>query len=337
MKVLVTGGAGYIGSHTAIELIAAGHEVTLLDNLCNASYKAVAAVRALANRHVPFVEGDIGDGEFLDATFDGAGFDAVVHFAGLKAVAESVAQPIRYYRNNVAGTACLVERMAAHDVKTIVFSSSATVYGEPASTPITEDSPTRPVSPYGRTKLMIEELLRDIRAADAGWRVSILRYFNPVGAHASGELGEDPIGAPNNLMPFVGQVAVGRRKNLQVFGNDYPTPDGTCIRDYVHVADLARGHVRALDFLARKPTFAVHNLGTGQGYSVLEVVHAFEKASGAPVAYCIAGRRAGDIPISYADPAKAREELGWQAEHGLDRMCRDAWRWHRRHPNGFRN
>lgn len=337
MKVLVTGGAGYIGSHTAVELVAAGHEVTLLDNLCNASFEAVTAVRKIANRHVPFVRGDIGDAELLDATFAGSGFDAVVHFAALKAVAESVAEPLRYYLNNVAGTGCLLARMAAHDVKTIVFSSSATVYGEPASTPITEDFPTAPVNPYGRTKLTTEELLRDICAADADWRVSILRYFNPVGAHQSGGLGEDPIGPPNNLMPFVGQVAVGRRQRLRVFGNDYPTPDGTCIRDYVHVVDLGRGHVQALDFLAAEPGFAIHNLGTGRGYSVLDVVHTFEQASGVPVPYRIVARRAGDVPILYTDPSRARAELDWQAEYDLDRMCADAWRWHQRHPNGFRD
>ena len=327
MKVLVTGGAGYIGSHAAVELMAAGHELTILDNLSNSSPEAVAAVNRIAGREAAFVQGDIQDAALLDTVFKAGRFDAVLHFAGLKAVAESVAEPLRYYQNNVGGSACLLDRMRCHGVRTIVFSSSATVYGEPAHMPITEDFPAAPVNPYGRTKLMVEELLKDLHAAEPGWRVSILRYFNPAGAHRSGEIGEAPEGIPNNLLPYVGQVAVGRRECLRVFGNDYPTPDGTGIRDYVHVVDLAKGHVQALDFLAAEPRVAIHNLGTGRGHSVLEVVRAFEKATGSPLPYRFEGRRPGDVAISYADPTHAHVELGWRAGYGLERMCEDHWRW----------
>lgn len=341
MNVLVTGGAGYIGSHTAVALLDAGHAVTLLDNFANSQRAAVDAIRAVANRPVDVVEGDVCDSALLDATFAGAraraghGFDAVLHFAALKAAGESVVKPLAYYRNNVGGTSALLAAMAAHDVRAIVFSSSATVYGTPAKMPITEDLATVPINPYGRTKLIGETLLRDVRRADPTWRVSVLRYFNPIGGHPSGELGEDPRGAPENLLPYVAQVAVGRRPHLNVFGDDYDTPDGTCIRDYVHVCDLAAAHVRALACVGAGPGFFVHNIGTGRGYSVLEVVRAFEAASGRRVPLHIAPRRPGDAPVCYADPSRARTDLGWQAEHDLRRMCEDAWRWQRSHPEGF--
>lgn len=335
MNVLVTGGAGFIGSHTAMALIDAGHDVTLLDNLSGSSVGAVRALRRLAGREVRFRRGDIRDAAFLDAVFEEGALDAVMHFAALKAVAESAAEPLAYYQNNVAGTACLLQRMAAHDVRTIVFSSSATVYGDPATTPIDEEFPVQPVNPYGRTKAMVEHMLRDMHGADARWRISILRYFNPVGAHPSGAIGEAPRGVPNNLLPFVAQVATGRRARLDVFGDDYPTRDGTCIRDYIHVVDLAEGHVRALDHIVATPRFAIHNLGTGQGHTVLEVVKAFEAASGRPIPYRIVGRRPGDIPVSFANAARARAELGWLAHHDLADMCMHMWRWQERHPNGY--
>jgi UDP-glucose 4-epimerase len=284
---------------------------------------------------IEFVEGDIRDAAALERLFASHRFDAVVHFAGLKAVGESVAHPLRYYDNNVNGTLRLVEAMKAHDVKTLVFSSSATVYGDSTIVPATEDLPTGATNPYGRSKLMVEQLLRDVHCSDPQWRISLLRYFNPVGAHASGELGEDPRGTPNNLPPYVAQVAIGRRPEVLVFGDDYPTRDGTGIRDYIHVVDLARGHLAALQLLAQRPQLAVHNLGTGRGYSVLEVIRAFEKASGKTIPYRIAERRPGDIAESYADTTKAHRELGWSAQFDLDDMCRDAWRWQTRHPNGF--
>lgn len=336
MKILVTGGAGYIGSHTAIELAAAGHDVVVLDNLSNGTRAAVEAIGHLAGRAVPFVEGDIRDSACLDRTFARHGFEAVLHFAALKAVGASTAEPLRYYQNNVAGTACLLERMAAHGVKTLVFSSSAAVYGDPASMPISEDCPPDPKSPYARTKLVVEGMLHDLHAADPDWRISILRYFNAVGAHPSGEIGEDPVGEPQNLLPFVAQVAVGRREQLRIFGTDYPTPDGTGIRDYLHVVDLARGHVRALNHLATGAGVSVHNLGTGRGHSVLEVVRAFETVSGKKVPYRLSGRRPGDVAVSYADPAKAADELGWTARFDLPRICEDLWRWQSARPHGFR-
>ena len=335
MKILVTGGAGYIGGHTVVELLAAGHDVVALDNLSNSSPVALTAIGAIAGRHIPFVEGDIADGELLDGLFQREHFDAVVHFAASKAAGESVTEPLRYYQNNVGGTASLLACMASHDVKTIVFSSSAAVYGEPATMPINEDCPTAPVSPYGRTKLFVEELLRDIHAADADWRISILRYFNAVGAHPSGRIGEDPTGTPSNLMPFIGQVAVGRRDHLDVFGNDYPTPDGTCIRDYVHVVDLARGHVKALELLRDHPRLAIHNLGSGHGSSVMEVIRAFEAASGSPLPHRIAPRRAGDMAVCYADPSLARQQLDWTTQYDLQQICEDLWRWQHDHPHGF--
>ena len=339
MNVLVTGGAGYIGSHTAVALLDAGHAVTVLDNFVNSRRAAVAAIDAVADRPVTVVEGDVCDSALLDAAFGAArshgGFDAVIHFAALKSVAQSVAEPLAYYRNNVGGTSALLAAMAAHRVRTLVFSSSATVYGVPERMPITEDFEAAPINPYGRTKLIGETLLRDMQRADPAWRVSVLRYFNPIGAHPSGELGEDPRAVPENLMPCITQVAAGRRPCLDVFGDDYDTPDGTCIRDYVHVCDLAAAHVRALAHVNASPGFFVHNVGTGRGYSVLEAVRAFEAASGRELPLRIAPRRPGDAPVCYADPSRALADLGWQAEHDLHRMCEDAWRWQRLHPGGF--
>ena len=332
----MTGGAGYIGSHTAIELVAAGHDVVVFDNLSNGTRAAVETIGRLAGRAVPFIEGDIRDPACLDRTFADHPFDAVLHFAALKSVGESTAEPLRYYQNNVAGTACLLERMAAHDVKTLVFSSSASVYGDPVSMPITEDCPPAPHSPYARPQRFAEGALHDMHAADPDWRISILRYFNAVGAHPSGEIGEDPAGVPENLLPFVAQVAVGRRELLSVFGNDYPTPDGTGIRDYLHVVDLARGHLKALDYLATRTGTFVHNLGTGRGHSVLEVLRAFEAASGRDVPYRISPRRPGDVSVSCADAAKAGDELGWKARYALPRICADHWRWQSTHPDGLR-
>ena len=335
MKVLVTGGTGYIGSHTAIELLGAGHEPTLLDDFSNSSPGALAALRLIANREVPFVRGDVRDEGCLDAVFADGRVAAVIHFAALKSVADSVRDPLTYYDVDVSGTASVLRSMARHGVKTLVFSSSATVYGAASAMPLTEDTPLAPASPYGRCKQMVEQMLRDVHAADPTWRISILRYFNPVGAHESGHLGEDPAGTPQNLLPVVTRVAAGQQERLEVFGDDYPTPDGTCIRDYVHVVDIARGHVRALAHLAPMPRLATHNLGTGHGHSVLEVVRAFEQASGRKVPFRIVGRRPGDVAESYADASRASTELGWEAAYGLQRMCEDAWRWQASHPTGF--
>ena len=335
LKLLVTGGAGFIGSHTCVELLGAGHDVTVLDNLSNSSIKSLDAVRRVTNRTVDFVHGDLRNRGCLDALFEERRFDAVIHFGGLKAVGESVEKPLLYYENNVTGTLLLIDAMRAHGVKTIVFSSSATVYGDPERVPATEDLPTRATNPYGRSKLMIEQLLGDLHASDPEWRISLLRYFNPVGAHASGEMGEDPRGAPNNLLPYIAQVAVGRRTHLRVFGDDYPTPDGTGVRDYIHVVDLALGHLAALEYLQNGPRLAIHNLGTGKGTSVLEALRAFERASGRAIPYRVEGRRPGDIAASYADTSKARRELGWSTRFDLDDMCRDAWRWQSKYPHGF--
>ena len=334
MKVLLTGGTGYIGSHSAVELLTAGHEVVLLDNLANSSVGAVAAIRAVTGQEVPLVQGDIRDGDCLDSVFENHSVDAVFHFAALKAVGESMSEPLAYYDTNVTGSMCLLERMSAHGVTTLVFSSSAAVYGDTASTPITEDCATAPQSPYARTKRMVEALLADLHGADRRWRISILRYFNAVGAHPSGELGEDPKGVPDNLLPYIALVAAGRRERLDVFGSDYPTPDGTGVRDYLHVVDLARGHLAALDHIRRSPGVAIHNLGTGRGHTVLEVVRAFESASGRAIPYRVAPRRAGDVAVSCADVRRARSELGWTATRDLGKVCEDLWRWQSLHPDG---
>jgi UDP-glucose 4-epimerase len=333
--ILVTGGAGFIGSHTCVELLNCGYSIVALDNLSNSTTKSLDAVRRITNRSLDFVEGDLRNAKDLEHLFESNRFDAVIHFGGLKAVGESVQQPLLYYENNVIGTVHLINVMKMHSVKTLVFSSSATVYGDPARIPATEDLPTAATNPYGRSKLVIEEMLRDVYAADPEWRISMLRYFNPVGAHASGELGEDPRGTPNNLLPYIAQVAVGHLPHLRVFGNDYATRDGTGVRDYIHVVDLARGHIAALKFLADRPKLAVHNLGTGHGSSVLEALRAFEEASGRTIPYRVVERRPGDIAECYADTTKAHRELGWAAEYDLKDMCRDAWKWQSRHPNGF--
>jgi UDP-glucose 4-epimerase len=333
--ILVTGGAGYIGSHTVVELLAKGNELLILDNFSNSSPKVLERIETISGRRPWLVEGDIRDRDALKAVFAAHPITAVIHFAGLKAVGESVEQPLSYYDNNVVGSLRLFEAMAEANVKTLVFSSSATVYGDPHTVPIREDFPLQATNPYGRTKLHIEEMLRDIARSDPAWRIALLRYFNPVGAHPSGLIGENPRGIPNNLMPYVTQVAVGRRPKLGVFGNDYPTPDGTGVRDYIHVVDLARGHLAALDALAREAGMMTVNLGTGQGYSVLDVVKAFEKASGRPVPYEFLPRRAGDVASCYADPAFALSQLGWRAEYCLDDMCRDAWRWQEGNPEGY--
>jgi len=335
-KVLITGGTGYIGSHATVEFLRGGHDAVVLDNLSNSSPRSLEAVRRLTNQEVPFVRGDLRDRDALEQLFDDHAIEGVIHFAGLKAVGESVAEPMRYFDNNVTGTLNLIETMAARGIKRLVFSSSATVYGDAALCPIVETAPTAPTNPYGRTKLMIEEILRDLCAADAEWSVALLRYFNPVGAHESGEMGEDPCGTPNNLLPYIAQVAVGRLPELRVFGDDYATPDGTGVRDYIHVVDLVRGHLAALDYIQSRRGAHVFNLGTGRGYSVLEVVRAFEAACGRPIPRRVVARRPGDVATSYADPGKAERELGWRARLGIAEMCEDAWRWQSRHPHGFR-
>jgi len=335
MKILVTGGAGYIGSHTCLELLKDGYEVVVVDNLSNSKEESLKRVQKLAGKTLAFHEVDLLDKKLLDDVFAGSPVDAVVHFAGLKAVGESVAIPLSYYHNNVTGTLILCEVMGKHKVKNLVFSSSATVYGDPHKVPITEDFPLFATNPYGRTKLMIEEILRDLHRADEAWNVALLRYFNPVGAHPSGRIGEDPNGIPNNLLPYISQVAVGKLSLLSVFGNDYPTPDGTGIRDYIHVVDLALGHLKALEKLTTSPGVATYNLGTGQGYSVLEMVSAFEKASEKKIPYEIIARRPGDIASCYADPSLAKKELGWSTEKGINEMCADAWKWQSGNPNGY--
>lgn len=335
MKVLVTGGAGYIGSHAVVELIAAGHEVVILDNLSNAKPMAVRRVSEITQREIPFVRGDVRDREALRRLFAAHDFDAVMHFAGLKAVGESVEKPLAYYDNNVTGSLTLFEVMAETGCKAIIFSSSATVYGDPVRVPIDEDFPTSATNPYGRSKLMIEEMLRDLAASDPDWRVVLLRYFNPVGAHVSGMIGEDPNGIPNNLVPFIAQVAIGRLPRLRVFGGDWPTRDGTGVRDYIHVVDLAKGHVAALDHLERRKGAGIFNLGTGRGYSVLEMIAAFAAASDREIPYEIVERRPGDIAECYADPDRAARELGWRAERSLAEMCADSWRWQSGNPQGY--
>ncbi|MCX2778368.1 UDP-glucose 4-epimerase GalE [Microbulbifer thermotolerans] len=339
MAILVTGGAGYIGSHTCIELLTAGWEPVVVDNLVNSSSESLHRVEMITGRQVPFHQLDIADADGLRSVFSRYDIDAVVHFAGLKAVGESVAQPLRYYQNNVSGTLTLCQVMEEFGVRQLIFSSSATVYGDPASVPIREDFPTGATNPYGASKLMVEDVLRDLCAApDSGWKVSLLRYFNPIGAHESGTIGEDPRGIPNNLLPYVAQVAVGRLPQLQVFGDDYDTPDGTGVRDYIHVVDLARGHLAALEKLRLSETPAgcyTYNLGTGRGSSVLEIVRAFEQACGREIPYKIAPRRPGDIAECYADPSLAEKELGWKAEYDLQRMVEDTWRWQSKNPNGY--
>lgn len=336
MAVLVTGGAGYIGSHMVLVLLRAGHEVVVLDNLSNASQESLRRVEELAGRSLVFVEGDIRDRRCLDALFAEHAISDVLHFAGLKAVGESVVEPLRYYENNVAGTLTLCQAMAAAGVHRLVFSSSATVYGDGHPMPIHEQLPTgRPTNPYGKSKLMVEEVLRDLASADERWSIALLRYFNPVGAHASGRIGEDPKGMPNNLVPFIAQVAVGWREALAVFGDDFPTPDGTGMRDYIHVMDLVEGHLAAMQVLASRPGIGIWNLGTGRGYSVLEMVRAFERVSGCQVPYRVVARREGDVAECWADPSLALRELGWKAKRGLDEMLVDAWRWQRANPRGY--
>jgi UDP-glucose 4-epimerase len=337
MTILVSGGAGYIGSHTTLALLQAGFEVVVLDNLCNSSAESLNRVAQLAGRAPVFVQGDIRERVVLESLFAEHSIHAVVHFAGLKAVGESVARPLRYYDNNVHGSQVLLQAMADAGVFSFVFSSSATVYGDPAQMPISESCPVgQPTNPYGRSKLMVEDMLRDLATADPRWRIAILRYFNPVGAHDSGLIGEDPNGIPNNLLPYIAQVAVGKLTELAVFGNDYPTPDGTGVRDYIHVMDLAEGHLAALNALATRSGAQVWNLGTGTGYSVLQMVQAFEQACGRTIPYRIAPRRPGDIATCYAEASKAAKELGWTARRGLAEMMRDAWAWQKANPNGFR-
>ena len=337
MSILVTGGAGFIGSHTCVELLNAGYEVVVVDNLYNASEKALERVEQITGKKVTFYEADILDRDALNAIFDKEQVESVIHFAGYKAVGESVRKPIEYYYNNITGTLILCDVMRKHNVKNIVFSSSATVYGDPAFIPITEECPKGKITnPYGQTKGMLEQVLTDIFVSDPEWRVVLLRYFNPIGAHKSGLIGEDPKGIPNNLVPYVAQVAIGKLKCLGVFGNDYDTHDGTGVRDYIHVVDLAKGHVAAIQKVEKtEPSVLIYNLGTGKGYSVLDVVHAFEKACGKEIPYEIKPRRAGDIATCYADPTKAKKELGWVAEYGIEEMCEDSWRWQTMNPNGY--
>ena len=337
--VLVTGGAGYIGSHTCVELLNAGFTPIIVDNLCNSSVESLQRVATITGKAVPtFYKGDIRNAELLDKIFQTHSIDSVIHFAGLKAVGESVEKPLAYYDNNVTGTIQLLQAMQRHQVKCIVFSSSATVYGDPHTTPIQEHFPLSATNAYGRSKLMIEEMLGDLYRADPAWKIALLRYFNPVGAHSSGLIGEDPQGIPNNLMPYIARVAVGTYEYLSVFGGDYPTPDGTGVRDYIHVVDLAKGHVKALEAFQRPttPDLLTVNLGTGQGYSVLDMVNAFAQASGREIPYRIVARRAGDIACCYADPAKAQALLQWTAEKDLAAMCNDAWNWQRNNPQGYR-
>jgi len=336
MRILVTGGAGYIGSHTCVELLNAGHDVVVVDNLSNSSEKSLERVEKITGKQLAFYHADLLDRAKIDYIFDVECIDAVIHFAGLKAVGESVAKPLEYYHNNITGTLVLCDVMRDHGVKNIIFSSSATVYGNPAFIPITEACPKGEITnPYGRTKGMLEQILTDLNTADPEWNVVLLRYFNPIGAHKSGMIGEDPKGIPNNLVPYVSQVAVGKLEKLGVFGNDYDTPDGTGVRDYIHVVDLAVGHVKALKKIEDKSGVSIYNLGTGNGYSVLDIVKAFEKACGKEIPYVIKERRPGDIATCYADSSKALEELGWKAERGLDEMCEDTWRWQSQNPNGY--
>ena len=336
MAILVTGGAGFIGSHTCVELLEAGYDVVVVDNLYNSSRKSLDRVEQITGKKPVFYEADILDREALSRIFEKEQIESVIHFAGLKAVGESVSKPIEYYYNNMAGTLVLCDVMRRHNVKNIVFSSSATVYGDPAFIPITEECPKGKITnPYGQTKGMLEQVLEDIHVSDPEWNVILLRYFNPIGAHKSGLIGEDPKGIPNNLVPYVAQVAIGKLETLGVFGDDYDTPDGTGVRDYIHVVDLAKGHVAAIKKLEKKKGVLIYNLGTGKGYSVLDVVHAFEKACGKEIPYTIKPRRPGDIATCYADPAKAKAELGWEAQYGIEEMCADSWKWQSMNPKGY--
>lgn len=335
MTILVTGGAGYIGSHTCVELLNAGYDIVVVDSFCNSKPEALKRVSEITGKGFPVYHTDLLRKDELETVFSRHSIDAVIHFAGLKAVGESVAIPLRYYHNNITGTLVLCEVMQKYGVKKMVFSSSATVYGTPERVPISEDFPLQATNPYGRTKLMIEEILRDLYVSDNEWSIALLRYFNPIGAHPSGRIGEDPNGIPNNLMPYITQVAVGKLKELRVFGNDYPTVDGTGVRDYIHVVDLAIGHVKALEKVMNTTGVEAYNLGTGRGYSVLELVLAFEKVTGIKIPYKIVDRRPGDVAICYADPTKAKEEIGWVATRGIEEMCRDAWRWQSNNPNGY--
>lgn len=335
MKILVTGGAGYIGSHTCVELLNAGYDIVVLDNLCNSSEKSLNVVKEITGKDFPFYKVDLLDYDAVEKVFEENKIDAVIHFAGLKAVGESVSIPITYYHNNITGTLNLVDIMQKHGVFNIVFSSSATVYGMPKTVPITEDFPLSTTNPYGSTKLMIERILEDIHTSNPKWSITLLRYFNPIGAHKSGKMGEDPKGIPNNLLPYVAQVAVGKLEYVHVFGNDYPTKDGTGVRDYIHVVDLALGHIKAIEKKANIPGVHIYNLGTGNGYSVLEIVKAFSKACGKELPYKIEARRPGDIAECYADPSKALNELGWKATRGIAEMCEDSWRWQSNNPNGY--
>lgn len=336
MSILVTGGAGYIGSHTAVELLNAGYDVVIADNFCNSHPEVLNRIAALTGKQPVFYEADVCDAEALNNIFSQHQIESVIHFAGLKAVGESTRLPLKYYQNNIAATLTLCEVMQQHDVFDLVFSSSATVYGDPHTVPINESFPLSATNPYGRSKLMVEEILRDVAKADPRWGIVLLRYFNPVGAHASGTMGEDPNGIPNNLLPFISQVAIGRLPQLSVFGNDYPTPDGTGVRDYIHVVDLAIGHIKAIERIKRERGVLTYNLGTGQGYSVLEMINAFEQASGKQIAYQIVARRPGDIAECWADPAYAANDLGWKAERGLRDMMQDTWRWQSNNPNGYK-
>ncbi len=336
MKILVTGGAGYIGSHTCVELLNENYDVVVLDNLSNSSEESLIRVEAITGKALNFYKADLLNKDQIRSVFADHNIDAVIHFAGLKAVGESVEIPLSYYHNNITGTLNLLEIMKECSVKTIVFSSSATVYGDPASLPIKEDFPLSVTNPYGRTKLMIEEILKDLHTSDNSWNVALLRYFNPVGAHKSGQIGEDPFGVPNNLVPYISQVAIGFLPQLSVFGDDYDTKDGTGIRDFIHVVDLALGHIKTLPKLFTNPGVVIYNLGTGQGYSVLEMIKAFEAASKKKISYRIAKRRPGDIAACFADPAKALDQIGWEAKRSLDDMCADTWKWQSNNPNGYR-
>ena len=335
MKILTTGGAGFIGSHTCVELLNSGYDVVVVDNLCNSKEESIRRIEQITGKQVSFYKADLLDREALEHIFDCEPIDAVIHFAGLKAVGESVQKPLEYYHNNLTGTLVLCDVMRRHGVKRIVFSSSATVYGSPKTVPITEDFPLSVTNPYGRIKLMIEEMLQDFAAADPEWNITLLRYFNPIGAHQSGLIGEDPKGIPNNLVPYVTQVAIGKLSEVHVFGDDYDTPDGTGVRDYIHVVDLAVGHVKAIEHAAKGHGVHIYNLGTGIGYSVLDIIRAFSKVVGKEIPYVIEKRRAGDIATCYADATRAREELGWTAQYDLNRMCEDSWRWQTMNPNGY--